>query len=135
MKSLTLKAFAIYHLPAILYAALIISLSSISNLHLPRLKHIEVDKIAHFIEYAIFAALVFRSFSHLSPRFRPQTVFLLSLLVMVIFAAGDESFQRLIPGRQPDTMDFVSDILGAIIILLLHWWWKKGRRMSTTANL
>ncbi|MCX6829286.1 MAG: VanZ family protein [candidate division Zixibacteria bacterium] len=134
MKSRKLKAFAIYHLPAILYATLIISLSSISNLHLPRFKHFEFDKVVHFIEYAIFAALVFRSFSHLSPRFRPRTVLLLSLFFMIVFAAGDESFQRLIPGRQPDTMDFISDVLGALIILLFLWWRKKGRPADAVAN-
>ena len=58
-----LAAFFRYHLPLILYGGLILFVSSIPNLHPPRVSWLPFDKVAHFLEYAVFAFLAYRSLS------------------------------------------------------------------------
>lgn len=123
-----MNRFLKYHLPAILYGLLVIILSSVAHFHTPSLRFIGVDKVIHFLEYAIFAVLVFRSFSHISERLSDRSVFLLSLLFLSLFAALDETYQKFIPGRQPDLTDAISDISGSILILILLWFWRSKRR-------
>jgi len=122
-----MKRFLIYHLPAILYAALIIYVSSIKNLSPPDISLFKYDKLIHFLEYAIFAFLVFRSFRNLMPPERFKYVAYLSVLFLVVFAVFDEYFQSKIPGRQSDILDVISDILGGfLLILILHFRHKKS---------
>ncbi len=121
--------FIKYHLPAILYAALIIVVSSTPNLTPPSVGIVGLDKLAHFFEYAILAVLVFRSISHLSTRMRPGLVFLLSMLFVAIFALFDETFQAYIPGRHSDVYDIVFDLLGSLLIL--GYLWYRNRRRHT----
>lgn len=125
-----MNKFLKYHLPAILYGLLIIILSSIAHFHTPRLRFIGVDKIIHFLEYAIFAVLVYRSFSNISDRLSDRSIFLLSILFLSLFAALDETYQKFIPGRQPDLTDAISDISGSILILILLWLWRRRSRKS-----
>lgn len=125
-----MNKFLKYHLPAILYGLLIIIFSSIAHFHTPRLRFIGVDKIIHFLEYAIFAVLVYRSFSNISDRLSDRSIFLLSILFLSLFAALDETYQEFIPGRQPDLTDAISDISGSIIILILLWLWRRRRNKS-----
>lgn len=89
-----------------------------------------MDKIIHFLEYAIFAVLVYRSFSNISDRLSDRSVFLLSILFLSLFAALDETYQKFIPGRQPDLTDAISDISGSILILILLWLWRRRSRKS-----
>ncbi|SYZ73928.1 conserved membrane hypothetical protein [Candidatus Zixiibacteriota bacterium] len=126
-----MKNFLKYHLPAIIFGILIFSLSSISHLNLPRIRSVQVDKILHFTEYAIFSALVFRSFSHFP---RPLTIkgaMISTFLVMAAFASGDEIYQGFIPGRHRDWSDLAADLVGAILVLTLLAW---RRRVQTLRN-
>lgn len=113
--------FAKHHLPAILYAALIIAVSSMPNLHAGAINVPGLDKAAHFAEYAIFSVLVFRSFANISSRMHINYTFLLSLLFISIFAIIDEFYQRYIPGRDSDVLDIIFDLLGSILILFVLW--------------
>ena len=113
--------FAKYHLPALLYGILIISLSTIAYLKSPHIRHIPLDKVAHFIEYGIFAFLVHRSFSHLSQKIRPLTAMLMAFTFILLFASADETCQRFVPGRDANIFDFLSDLLGAVVMLLVLW--------------
>ena len=109
----------LYHLPVLLYAAGVIALSSIPNLSAPQIRIIAVDKIAHFLEYAIFAFLTFRSVSNINVRMRLQWIVLLSALFLSIFALLDEFYQHYVPGRHMDLLDFVTDVGGALVVLAL----------------
>jgi VanZ family protein len=113
------KKFLIYHLPVILYAALVIYISSIPNLNRPDIEILKYDKIIHFIEYAIFAILVFRSFSHIFSRQRLRLVVYSSLLFLVVFAFIDEFFQSHIPGRDSDIFDVLFDVLGGFLLIII----------------
>jgi hypothetical protein len=85
--------FLRYHLPAILYAAAILAVSCIPNLKSPEIRFLANDKVAHFLEYAVFAFLAFRSLAHLSNRSRTGTVAPLTLLLLAGFAVVDELLQ------------------------------------------
>ncbi len=113
--------FLRYHLPAILYAAAILSVSCIPNLKTPEIRFLTKDKVAHFLEYAIFAFLTFRSFAHLGGHKRTGTVALLTILLLAGFAALDELLQGLIPGRHSDILDCVADLTGGSLVVIMIW--------------
>ncbi|UCD18589.1 MAG: VanZ family protein [Candidatus Zixiibacteriota bacterium] len=115
-----------YHIPAAAYAVLIIILSSLPSLNPPQVNIAGIDKVAHFLEYAILAVLVFRSFSHISPRLQIRLTFVLSLLFVFVFAALDEFYQSYIPGRQSDVYDMLFDVLGSSIILFYLWYRRRA---------
>jgi VanZ family protein len=108
-----------------LYAGLIIALSSIPNLQSPRLGIFSTDKLIHFIEYAVFAFLFYRSFAYsLSQSRRSNSGLLVALMtfaLLLLFSVGDEYHQKFVPGRSADVFDVIADILGgALVILFLH---------------
>ena len=110
-----------YHLPALLYAGLILCLSSIPDLGKSRLAVLRVDKLLHFAEYAVFAVLIFRSFSNISSQLGARCVIYLSLLFIAFFALFDELYQGYIIGRESDAIDLLFDILGATLIIILMY--------------
>jgi len=111
------RRFVKYHLPVIVYAAGILAVSSIPNLRTPDLRVLAVDKLAHFLEYAVFAFLTFWSFYHIGRTPNLRRTLLVAALFVTVFALLDELHQHFIPGRQSDWLDFVVDVLGAFIIL------------------
>lgn len=113
--------FLRYHLPVILYAAAILLVSSIANLSPPQVRLIALDKLAHFLEYAIFAYIAFRSFSHLSANISLSISYLLTMLFVSLFAVGDEYYQSFIPGRVMDGYDLLMDIVGALLVATFFW--------------
>jgi VanZ family protein len=114
-----MRFFIKYHLPAILYGLLIIIISSIPYLGKPEFGLLKFDKVIHFIEYAVFAVLIFRSFSNISFLPSRRYVLWLSLFFLALFALFDEYYQSYIPGRNPDIIDLVFDICGATLIIIL----------------
>jgi VanZ family protein len=115
------KNMLIYHVPVILYACIVIAVSSIPNLKTPSVRFFAVDKLAHFVEYAIFGFLTFRSFSHLKGGIRVNLALLLSILFLSAFAVIDEYHQQFIPGRQADIADVATDLLGAVLVIVFLW--------------
>lgn len=115
------STFLIFHVPMLLYASAIITVSSIPDLKSPELQIIAFDKLAHLLEYAIFAFLTFRSFANLLPNMRLGLAFVLSLAFLAVFAGLDEYYQRFVPGRVADLKDFAMDMTGAFVVLSLVW--------------
>lgn len=118
-RSTPLRRFLFYHLPPILYAFVIFILSSIPNLNVPQIEVVALDKLAHFLEYAIFAFLIFRSISNLNSKLRLRLIVILSALFLFCFALLDEIYQQFVPGRYSDLLDFITDVGGALIVLLI----------------
>lgn len=114
-----MNIFIKYHLPALLYAGLILVLSSIPNWGPKQEFIIGVDKIIHFFEYALFAFFIYRSFSHISPYLSSRLVIFASLVFVALFSGLDEYYQSHIPGRESDIFDALFDILGASLIVLV----------------
>ena len=127
-----MKKFLIYHFPALLYAALIITLSSLQNIDIRPLQMLAFDKIVHFVEYSIFAFLIFRSISHISNKINLNKSLLLSALIVCLFAWGDETFQRFVPGRHFDIYDLLTDVAGAWLVILFLWQRRKKLKETTT---
>ena len=119
-----------YHLPALVYAALIIGISSIPKLRTPELGFIATDKLLHFVEYGVFAFLFYRSFSRLQRLRSGRLVALLTVMFLALFAAGDEYHQRFVRGRVMDEFDFVADIAGGALVTL----WLSRRSRSRPGN-
>ena len=65
-----------YHTPAIAYAALIIVVSSIESLSAPQIDWLSTDKLAHVVEYALFAFLFYRSFFRANRKPTTVTLFM-----------------------------------------------------------
>ena len=117
-----MKPFLKYHLPVILYGALVLTVSSIPNLRSPEVRILANDKVAHFLEYAVFAFLTFRSTSHLGISKYRNGPFLSALIWLAGFAVVDEVLQGFIPGRYSDWRDYLFDLAGGLVILLILRW-------------
>lgn len=126
------KKFLVYHFPTILYAFAIIAVSSIPDIRAPRLRFLAIDKLAHFVEYAVFSYLTFRSLSNLGTKTNVNRCLILSALFLCFFAVFDEYYQHLIPGRFSDIYDFFADLLGAFLVLIFFW--VRLRRLKRTTG-
>ena len=120
-KSRPFTVFLQYHLPVVLYAAAILAVSSMASLSPPQVKFIALDKLAHFLEYAIFAFIAFRSFSHIGRAVSLDLSYLLTILFVSLFAVGDEYYQSFVPGRLMDGYDLLMDIVGALLVATFFW--------------
>ncbi len=122
------RRFLIYHLPAIAYALGIIALSSTAYLRTPNIRFLAVDKLAHFVEYAVFTLLAFRSIYHLGSKPNLRRSLLWSALFVSLFALSDEVHQHFVPGRHSDWRDFVVDVAGAFLVLVILGIYRQRRR-------
>ncbi|MDE3066656.1 MAG: VanZ family protein [Verrucomicrobiota bacterium] len=78
-------------------------------------------KCAHVTEYAVFALLVWRVLrkpARGEPRPWDWRQAGLTLLIVFLYAAGDEFHQRFVPTRTPRVHDVVIDTLGGAAALL-----------------
>jgi len=75
--------------------------------------HFIVRKIAHFTEYAILGFLAARAF-RTSPRW-----FLISAVLIIVYALLDEYHQSFVPSRTASIFDSFIDMAGGITALLI----------------
>jgi len=90
------------------YGVLILCGSSIPSASMPKLGILTFDKVIHFTEYSIFGILFLRYYRRKSP----SNKWLVFLLIPLLFPLLDESWQRLIPGRDSSIFDAMADWLG-----------------------
>ena len=107
---------------ALLYAVLIVCMSSIPGKSLPDLSWLSQDKLIHMAEYTIFGLLASRAMVSRVPT-RGQA-FLFTFLIAGAFGALDEFYQTLIPGRDSSYGDWVADIVGVALGSSLYLLWK-----------
>lgn len=99
---------------AILYALLVLSISSIPGDALPELPDaVGIDKLVHLILYCGLGFLLLRGYDP-----QAQRVWLL-LAISVAYGLADEAHQWLIPGRTPSLLDASADAIGALIGVFL----------------
>ena len=115
---------------ALVYAAVIIFVSSRPYLRAPGPEFELKDNLAHAVEYGIMAALLFRA---LAPLVWPDALvaFLLVITATASLAAADEVFQATVPGRHRDILDWTSDLAGASTAVAISLAW--SRRAGTRA--
>ena len=96
-------------LPVILLEALVLFLSSRSHLPLPTTIP-NLDKLAHFTEYAVLGWLLRRALAMTLPGGRGATG--IAIVLVAFLGAGDELFQGTVPGRDSSPWDWLADLLG-----------------------
>ena len=115
-------------LPAVLWAALIFWLSSMTTLESPLSQGWDflLRKFAHAAEYAILALLLFRGLPASSRTIKTVIAFGLA----VLYAGSDEIHQAFVPGRFGNGTDVLIDSWGALIALsfVLAWGGEKRNR-------
>jgi VanZ family protein len=113
-------------LPAALWAAAILTVSSIPNPDMGGNLFPGCDKVAHFIEYSVLGGLL--GFWVVGRRRAggsgPQARAGAWLVAAAILLAGlDEVHQRLIPGRSMDFWDFSADAAGCVFGFVVSKRW------------
>lgn len=104
---------AAYWLPVIVYCFFIFILSSLPYPEkAPKYPH--MDKVFHFIEYAVLGALFLRAFKTLRFNDKKYLVIFLSVTASIIYGLSDELHQYFIPYRNASFMDIVADAAGSI---------------------
>jgi VanZ family protein len=101
-------------LPAILWAALIFTLSSFTFATDPGHNIPNADKFGHITVYYILGCLVARAW-RANPRFSTTQLFILTVLVTSAYGATDEWHQSYVPGRAPEFADWIADTLAALL--------------------
>jgi VanZ family protein len=108
-----------------MFGLAILTLSSMPHLKAPEIGWWAGDKLAHFIEYAVFAFLLHRSFGKLGPPDKSWFAWGTTLLFVAIFALIDETWQSFVPGRFSDRLDWLADFSGGAVtvalLILLEW--------------
>lgn len=101
-----------YWLPVVMWAGLIVYLSSIPSLEtgMPGLWDLIGRKIGHMVEYVVLTSLLWRALrAHGLP---PRSALLWSASLALTFAVSDEIHQAFVPGREGHIRDVLIDGLG-----------------------
>ena len=98
------------------WCAVIFSLSAQSGLLGPGLFDIVpfIDKIGHFVLYAVLGFLAVAAFRNESWPFLRTHAVLLAVVFASLYGISDEWHQSFVPGRQTDILDWLADTLGAV---------------------
>jgi len=108
-----------------LYCILIFYLSSRSKINIP-IHKANIDKILHFLEYAILGILSFRAFYNIRKKLD------LPIIFIIFYSISDELHQSFIPGRDASFYDALADILGGIFGIIFFKLWKE--KLKRKAN-
>ena len=73
-----------------------------------------MDKLLHFVCYALLGALFLRAFNTTPIKHNLTLVLILSALLSSLYGISDEIHQSFVPFRTADPMDVLADILGSI---------------------
>jgi VanZ family protein len=138
-----LRRFALYWLPIVIWMAVILGLSSQSNLPARTDPNTgerigttySLAKTWHVIEYAALGLLIFRA-SHSAGgglRLRPGRAALISVAVCLTFAGLDELRQSFVPRREASIIDVLLDGSAATIAVIacVVWLQSRGRLRAT----
>lgn len=116
-----------YHLPVLLYASAIMTLSSIPFLGGPSLSVVGLDKLIHAVEYGILTWLLLRSLNSTNSGINMASLLMLTVLVVAAFSGMDEYLQSFVAGRTSSVADFAADMAGCGLVC---WYFrsKRGQR-------
>jgi VanZ family protein len=96
--------------------------TSIPGRELPQPGLPHVDKVMHFLLYAVLGFLLARAMRTPVQRPRPRFgagALLAAFAAIALFAAADEWHQRWVPGRSTDILDWCADLAGGTLSLML----------------
>lgn len=89
-----------------------------------------IDKIAHFVVYAVLAGTILLIPSKRFKQTRPVLTVVLTVSLCFIHGIGDEFHQSFIPNRFVSGADVLADTLGALCISL--FWLKRTRGITNS---
>ena len=114
---MSIRIFLWYWSPVVLYAGLIVALSSMSapQTHFPSWFEGVSDKIWHALEYAVLAILCHRAFLYGAGHQLSVYAVPLAIVAAILFGATDEIHQFFVPLREADGLDLLADATGAIL--------------------
>ena len=114
--------------PAVLWAALIFGLSSMSSLPPP--PGGLTDKHAHFVTYGVLAALVVWGLTDRAPARTTWAAAAAAVALAALYGASDEWHQSFVPGREVSALDLAADTAGAAVAaaVLRAWAIIRARR-------
>lgn len=113
------RVFLRYWLPALGYVAVIFFVSSQPNLA-PPVRFEGSDKFWHLLEYAGLGFLLARALRGSNPKVSPLAIGLITLAIGMTIGASDEIYQRGIPGRDSNPLDFMADSAGLILAQIIR---------------
>ena len=114
-----LQKITIYWFPVLIYCLLIyVQSSHPAPKILPNYPF--MDKLLHFVCYALLGALFLRAFNTTPIKHNLTFVLILSALLSSLYGISDEIHQSFVPFRTADPMDVVADILGSIAGVYLY---------------
>jgi len=120
------SSFLRYWLPALIYVAVIFTISAQPGLRAP-LEFRNSDKLYHLLEYLLLGVLIARVLANLRPAARPLPAGLMAVAIAALIATSDELFQSTVARRQSSVYDGVADTLGAALGVLIFWYWRARR--------
>jgi len=110
--------------PVVVYAVMIIGVSSIPGSSLSVDWIWSWDKLLHACEYSVLGALLARA---LCMRLAPWVAFPLAVICAAAFGACDEWYQTSVPGRTGTPFDAVADLVGATLGALSVTLWRQRK--------
>ena len=122
-----------YWVPPLLYMALIFWVSSLEQppLPMPEFEWLTIDKLYHFIEYAILGGLLAIAFVKAKPAVMPsKLIWLVAAVLSILYGASDEWHQTFVPGRFATLADWVADVLGSIAGVLAVYLYYRSNQPS-----
>lgn len=116
-----LKKIFNYWFPPIVWALIIFTFSSFSTPSTSAIywQDFVVKKLAHMVEYGIFAFLLYRALR--AYEVNKTRAVILSILIAGVYGLTDEFHQSFTPGREPRIRDVAFDTIGASLSMLLIW--------------
>lgn len=125
----------LYWLPVLVWGTVIFSFSAthaivVSNVHA---WDFLVHKIAHFCEYFILSALIYRAL-HGTTKVRGKYLLLMTLTLTVLYSVTDEFHQSFTPGREPRIRDVIIDSFGSAVALAVLTKVWAGTRIRAIAS-
>lgn len=111
-------------MPPVTWMAIIFYASSLPGSDVPG----DYSVYAHFIEYAILAALLFAALRHGRGT---RSAALAALAIASLYGVTDEVHQLFTPGRVSDPLDWVTDTAGAAFAVAVAAWWGRRRAART----
>jgi VanZ family protein len=113
------RVFLRYWLPVLAYVAVIFVVSSQPNLA-PPITFEGSDKFWHVVEYAGLGFLLGRGLRGSNPNVSPLKIGLITIAIGMMIGASDEIYQRGIPGRDSNPLDFMADSAGLVLAQIIR---------------
>ena len=115
--------------------ALIFAISSMKQppLPMPEFEWLTIDKLYHFIEYAILGGLLTRAFVKARPSAVPsKLIWFVAAVLSILYGASDEWHQTFVPGRFATLADWVADVFGSIAgVLSVYLYYRRQNKKKS----